>query len=106
VARADALARSPNTRYVSVRGQDGVVAVGAVTFARGLGCVHGMRTLPEQRGHGHAHRILNACARSALALQIQYLFLQVETENQAARAAYRRAGFRTLWRYSYWQAPS
>ncbi|MEY4582037.1 MAG: hypothetical protein RL701_6740 [Pseudomonadota bacterium] len=102
VARAAALSRSPNTLYVSVRDKNQTVAVGAITFARGLGCVHGMRTLTEHRGHGHAQRVLDACARAALERRIQYLFLQVETENQAARAAYKRAGFQTLWRYSYW----
>jgi N-acetylglutamate synthase len=104
-ARADALARSPNTLYLSVRDHDKTVAVGAVTFARGLGCVHGMRTLPEHRGRRHAQRVLDACARAALSRQIDQLFLQVETENEAARAAYKRAGFTTLWRYSYWQRP-
>lgn len=102
-ARADALARSPNTAYISVRDDGQVVAVGAITFAQGVGCIHGMRTLMEQRGKGYAQRILGGCARAARNRQINQVFLQVETENKPARAAYKRAGFTTFWRYSYWQ---
>jgi ribosomal protein S18 acetylase RimI-like enzyme len=102
-ARAEALARSPNTVYISVREREATSAVGAITFARGVGCIHGMRTLPERRGQGLAQRVLGACARAALGRRVEQLFLQVETDNQAARAAYKRAGFTTFWRYSYWQ---
>ena len=105
-ARAAAIAQSPHTAYISVREQGSVGAIGAITFARGLGCLHGVRTLPALRGRGLATRVVAACVEAARARRVDFVFAQVEADNEAARAACRRAGLRTLWRYTYWQPAS
>jgi GNAT superfamily N-acetyltransferase len=61
-----------------------------------------MRTAPDQRGRGHAGRILAAFARQAATWGLEDLVLQVEAGNPARRL-YRAAGFRELWRYWYWR---
>ncbi|MEY4575737.1 MAG: hypothetical protein RL701_440 [Pseudomonadota bacterium] len=78
------------------------VAVGALTFARGLACVHSMRTLEAQRGRGFASRALSALAKAANVRTVQHMFLQVEEDSTAARKLYAKLGFEILWRYRYW----
>lgn len=99
------LQRAPNTLYASVRERGEMAAVGAVSFAFGLACVHGMRTRAERRGRGLARHALGALVRAALQRGCSRVFLQVESDNQAALALYQRAGFSSLWEYSYWRRP-
>jgi len=101
--RAARLARATSAAYATLR-VDGVpVAVGALTFARGLACVHSMRTVEALRGRGYARSILGAMAHAARQRGVQSLFLQVEEESAAACALYGKLGFTTLWRYRYWR---
>ena len=72
-------------------------------MSQGWCSIHGMRTLPAQRGRGLAGRILAGLADDAAARQLTRVFLQVEEGNDAALALYRRAGFATAWRYHYWR---
>ncbi len=63
-----------------------VAAVGCACFSHGLIGVHGMRTRPAFRGRGLARRLLAAMGQAALRRDIDTAFLQVEADNQAARA--------------------
>jgi ribosomal protein S18 acetylase RimI-like enzyme len=101
VERSALVRRLGHTTFASAHAGGAAVAVGAVTFAHGLGSVHSMRTLPEHRRRGHAARVLSALASAALARGVTELVLQVEVDNHAAVALYRRAGFAALWRYRY-----
>jgi ribosomal protein S18 acetylase RimI-like enzyme len=76
--------------------------VGVLSRAGGLGGVHGMRTPSDQRGRGHAGRLLAAFGRQTDHWGLPGIFLQVEAGNPARRL-YRAAGFRELWRYWYWR---
>ncbi|MGA8248384.1 MAG: GNAT family N-acetyltransferase [Nocardioides sp.] len=66
----------------------GPVAVGGLFDDEGVGHVWGMWTDPAHRGHGHAHRILDA-----LIAPETDVVLDVNLANEAARAAYVRYGF-------------
>lgn len=101
-SRSAILARSRDTVYASIAQGGRCVAVGAGCLAHGWCGIHGMRTLPEERGRGHAGAILAALAQAAAARGITRAFLQVEEGNAGARSLYRAAGFRTAWRYRYW----
>jgi GNAT superfamily N-acetyltransferase len=100
--RVDQLSRSPGARFAAVRDGGRTLAVGVLSRAGGVGGIHGMRTAPDQRGRGHAGRILAAFARQASDWGHEDLILQVEAGNPARRL-YRAAGFTELWRYWYWR---
>ena len=100
--RAAQLSRSDGARFAAVRDGGRTLAVGVLSRAGGVGGIHGMRTAPDQRGKGHAGRILAAFGRQACDWGLQDLVLQVEAGNPARRL-YRAAGFRELWRYWYWR---
>lgn len=99
--RSAMVRRLHDTTFASAYADEQTQAVGAVTFACGLGSVHSMRTPAEQRRRGHAKRVLSALARAALARGVRELVLQVEVDNAAAVPLYARTGFATLWRYRY-----
>jgi len=102
-SRVRALSRTPGAVYASVREDGRAVAGGAAAFGYGWASVHGMRTEQAHRGRGLAARVLAGLAAVALERGIERIFLQVEDDNAPALALYRRAGFETAWRYSYWQ---
>lgn len=105
-SRVRLLRRARDAAYASARepANGGVVAaVGCACFSHGLIGVHGMRTRPAFRGRGLARRLLAAMGQAALRRDIDTAFLQVEADNQAARALYERCGFAPAWRYGYWQ---
>ena len=99
--RVRVLKRSPDAAFAAVRVDGRTVAVGAASFGHGWGGVHGMRTAGDQRGRGHAGRILAALGREMQARGVRRVQLQVEEPNPA-RALYRKAGFTAAWRYEYW----
>ncbi len=101
--RVQALSRSAHAVYACVVDGDRSVAAGTASMSQGWCSIHGMRTLPAQRGRGLAGRILAGLADDAAARQLTRVFLQVEEGNDAALALYRRAGFATAWRYHYWR---
>jgi GNAT superfamily N-acetyltransferase len=92
----------PASRAGAVREGERTLAVGVLSRAGGLGGVHGMRTPPDQRGRGHAGRLLAAFGRQTADWGLPGIFLQVEAGNPARRL-YRAAGFAELWRYWYWR---
>lgn len=101
--RVRTLSRAKGTLYASVREGGRTVAAGAIAFSHGWASVHGMRTDQAQRGRGLAGRVLAGMAQAALACGFERVFLQVDATNPPALALYRRAGFETQWKYSYWQ---
>ena len=101
--RVRALSRAKGSLYASVREGRRTVAAGAMAFSHGWASVHGMRTEQSQRGRGLAARVLAGLSEAALARGFERVFLQVDAQNAAAHALYRRAGFSTRWQYRYWQ---
>ncbi len=103
--RIQALSRSRHVVYACVQEAGQSVAAGTASLSQGWASIHGMRTLASYRGRGLAARILAGLADTATAHALDKVFLQVEEENHAALALYRRAGFTTAWRYHYWRKP-
>jgi ribosomal protein S18 acetylase RimI-like enzyme len=102
--RVRALSRSHHIVYAHVDEGGQSVAAGTAALSQGWCSIHGMRTLPAQRGRGFATRVLAGLADAATARQLERVFLQVEEGNTAALALYQRAGFTTAWRYHYWRS--
>lgn len=103
--RVQALSRSTHLVYACVEEDGQSLAAGTAAFSHGWCSIHGMRTLPAQRGRGLAARVLTGLAVTAAHRNVERVFLQVEAGNSAALALYRRAGFTTAWRYHYWRKP-
>lgn len=101
--RIQALSRSPHVVYASVQEDGQPVAAGTASLSQGWASIHGMRTALSCRGRGLAARVLAGLADAATAKGLERVFLQVEEDNHAALALYRRAGFSTVWRYHYWR---
>jgi GNAT superfamily N-acetyltransferase len=100
------LARLGERALYATAWRDGApAAVGlGVTDGDWMG-VFSMLTLPACRRRGLAASVLAALAGAARARGLGHLYLQVELENEAARALYHRAGFREAYRYHYRRAP-
>lgn len=104
-SRVKALGRARNSVFASIRENGKTVAAGAGAFSHGWSSVHGMRTDQAFRGRGLAGRVLAGIATVAEQRGIERVFLQVEGVNTSGLALYRRAGFKTVWRYDYWSQP-
>jgi len=101
--RIQALSRSRHVVYACVQESGQSMAAGTASLSQGWASIHGMRTLATSRGRGLAARVLAGLADAATARALERVFLQVEEDNSAALALYRRAGFSTAWRYHYWR---
>lgn len=101
--RIQALRRAQNAVYATLCEGNQTLACGTAAFGFGWASIHGMRTVAHRRGQGLAARVLAGLADAALARGLERVFLQVEAENTAALALYRRAGFSTAWCYHYWR---
>ena len=86
------------------------VAAGAGAILINLGTLglEGERAIPklvgvarERRGRGLGTAILHASLRWAKLKGARQAWVQVEADNAAALALYRRAGFRDVYEYSY-----
>ena len=106
--RVKAFGRAAGSLYARSFDAQGtrIVATGVGSFGFGWMGVHGMRTLPAQRGQGHASGVLRALAQAAAAQGVARAYLQVEQDNIGAQAVYRRLGFGEAWVYHYWRARS
>jgi N-acetylglutamate synthase len=103
--RVKTLNKASGTVFASVREAGQTIAAGAGAFSHGWASVHGMRTAQAHRGKGLAARVLAGIADSALRKGLYNVFLQVQDDNPSALALYRRAGFKTAWKYVYWRLP-
>lgn len=101
-SRVANLSRAHGTMFASLREGGQTLAAGAGAYSHGWASAHGMRTAQGMRGRGLAGRVLASIAQEAIHKGIQRMFLQVQEDNAAALALYRRAGFLTAWRYEYW----
>ena len=87
------LLSAPFQTFASIRRDGGIVAIGRVAVADGWGGLTAVEVHPGHRRTCLATAITAALAAAAVAEGATSLYLQVEEDNQAARALYARAGF-------------
>jgi ribosomal protein S18 acetylase RimI-like enzyme len=102
--RLEILERHDHSLFTYLREGDDIIAVGAAGIAFGFACGHSVRVSPQHRRRGLAGRIMGALVHAASPEEAESLqvMLQVEADNTGAVELYRRAGFVTLWQYTYW----
>ncbi|WP_433795837.1 GNAT family N-acetyltransferase [Actinoplanes sp. CA-252034] len=89
------------TGFASVTVDSGIAALGLFVVADGLSGVFCMATSPEHRRRGHAAAILRAGAAWSAGHGADVLYLQVEDDNEGARALYGKVGFIHSHSYHY-----
>lgn len=93
-------------RRFAVASVDGKpVAAGLAIVQEGWVTLLGMQTRPDHRRNGHGGAIIRALGQWAVNAGASRAILQVEDDNDAARALYAGAGFTTLYGYHYRSAP-
>jgi GNAT superfamily N-acetyltransferase len=103
-AQAERLAASPVPYQGWVLRQAGdaeVLACGQTATEGDLVGLYDVFTHPSVRGQGLARRLCAALLNQAWAAGARVAYLQVEADNAAARAIYRRLGFVDAYRYHY-----
>ena len=99
------LLSAPEQVFASVRRGDETVAIGRLSLAGGWGGLTAIEVDPGCRRSGLGTAVTAALAGEAARRGAEQTFLQVEEPNVAARALYRRCGFRDRHRYHYRVAP-
>ena len=82
---------------------DQAAAIGACAVEGAWAGIFGMRTHPDHRRQGLASQILQALLARAADHGAAAAYLQVEAKNTGAIALYEAAGFKTVYRYVYWE---
>lgn len=95
------LTRSPGQAFLSVRHDDGVLAVARVAGTRPWAGVTALEVAPHARRRGLARAVLQAAARHCAAGGFRGMYVQVEAGNDAALALYASLGFTLHHRYHY-----
>ena len=99
------LLSAPDQVFASVRRKDETVAIGRLSLAGGWGGLTAIEVGPAWRRSGLGTAVTAALAAEASRRGAGRIFLQVEEQNAAARALYRRCGFTDRHRYHYRIAP-
>jgi ribosomal protein S18 acetylase RimI-like enzyme len=100
------LLSAPYQAFARIRRAGATVAIGRITIADGWGGLTAVEVHPGHRRTGLATAITAALARAAAEHGAASLYLQVEEDNQAARALYARSGFTDHHGYHYRVAPT
>jgi len=78
-----------------------LMACGQIVVEDGIVGLYDIFTPPEQRGRGHAQALCLALLHQARSQGATQAYLQVSTENHAAKRLYGRLGFQVGYRYHY-----
>jgi N-acetylglutamate synthase len=100
------LMSAPWQAFASVREAGDTLAIGRVAVAGGWAGLTAVEVHPGHRRRGLATAVTAALAAAAADGGARGLYLQVEDDNGAARALYRRAGFADHHGYHYRVAPA
>jgi ribosomal protein S18 acetylase RimI-like enzyme len=101
------LTSAPFQLFASIRSGDGreVLAIGRLSVADGWAGITAVEVDTGRRRAGLGMALTLAICAEAAACGVGQVFLQVETDNTAARGLYERCGFRYSHRYHYRIAP-
>lgn len=106
-AHFERLSNTPLATYAVVARVDGrSVACGQDALDGGLAGIDDMVTAADFRGHGLATAIVTVLSNWALQCGASHAFLQVNDDNAAALAVYRKFGFDTRYTYHYRARPT
>ncbi|HEY1920428.1 MAG TPA: GNAT family N-acetyltransferase [Streptosporangiaceae bacterium] len=100
------LLSAPEQTFASVRRNGHTVATGRLSLAGGWGGIAAVEVDPACRRAGLGTGVTAGLAAQAASRGAEWLFLQVEEENAAARALYARMGFTDHHRYHYRVGPA
>jgi GNAT superfamily N-acetyltransferase len=81
--------------------QGQLLACGQIVVEDGIVGLYDVFTPPEHRGRGHAQALCLALLHQARSQGATQAYLQVSTENHAAKRLYGRLGFQVGYRYHY-----
>lgn len=90
-----------DTAFVTVHRDNRPVAMGLGVFDEGWTGVFSMFTAPDFRRQGLARGIVSSLAHWTEEIGGSYMYLQVEDDNDAARAIYEQCGFNPVYPYHY-----
>ncbi len=100
--RQDIVDRIDGPRALFLVRLDGRPAGAALAAAeRNWVCIGAVHCLPAWRRRGVARALIASIAGWARRQRAEFLFLQVESDNQPAHGLYRAAGFQPAYRYHY-----
>lgn len=106
-AHLERLSNTPLAMHAVVARVGGrVVACGQVALDNGVAGIYDMVTAVDSRGRGLATAIVTALIDRASRCGASHAFLQVNEDNTAALAVYRKFGFETRYAYHYRGRPS
>ena len=100
------LRSAPWQAFGSVRDDGATPAIGRVAVAQGWAGLTAIEVNPAHRRRGLARALTAALAAQAAARGADWLYLQVEDDNEPARALYHRLGFTDHHGYRYRVAPT
>jgi N-acetylglutamate synthase len=95
------LLSAPWQAFASVTAGGRTVAVGRLSVAAGWAGITSVDVAPDHRRRGLGTAITRALAAEAVRHRVSQVFLQVDEDNDAARALYERCGFVARHRYHY-----
>lgn len=101
ILRTQLMAPDAWCRFVSVRDEDQVVAVGEVVVSDGWGCVQCLATASASRRQGAGSAALRALASEGDGAEAPRVFAAVIADNRASLGLCQRAGFRPSHQYRY-----
>jgi ribosomal protein S18 acetylase RimI-like enzyme len=87
--------------FVLEDGPGQLLACGQIVVEEEIAGLYDIFTPPEQRGRGHAAALCLALLNQARSQGAVEAYLQVSTENHAAKRLYGRLGFQAGYRYHY-----
>ncbi len=87
--------------YVLEGAQGELLCCGQIVVEDGIVGLYDIFTPPERRGQGHAQSLCEALLRTARSQGATEAYLQVSTDNHAARRLYARLGFHFGYHYHY-----
>ncbi|MFI9030191.1 GNAT family N-acetyltransferase [Streptomyces sp. NPDC053560] len=99
------LAGGPSVWFATVPGEGGPAAIGRVVIDGRWAGFAALEVAPAHRRQGLATLVMAALAQRALEEGASAAYLQVETDNDAARALYDGLGFTDHHHYHYRRAP-
>lgn len=91
--------------WATLEHEDRIVAVGQGAVTGGHLSVFGMHTRSDQRGRGHARKLLDALHAWGAAAGAATATLQVTQANAAAQRLYRSIGYAPAYSYRYLRSP-